>query len=479
MPRRRVRLTVGRRFGGRVGVGVAMMSAALIGLAVPAAAVAGVTASRAATPTSSANVRWLDHVPTPAAAGLSGGQGFSKSVTGLDFISYPYSSRFRDVMFGDGPFGLAAWSLARPTHPKLLDVIPSRDLLLPGDIARAGFWEGEHLQVDSTRRLVFMTRDPRAFGGNEQTGTSGIYTIDAHDPTHLKLINFHAEPAGHTSACINDCRYLWSGGPFHSGVGHQPASWHGQPVWVTNVTDPYAPYTFPQPVDLRRNDGVTDYVHSTDVDPAGIAWTSGAGGVHGFYTSGRHRDPLTGKTRQATAWRPIPYAGGKIIQQPEGFTFDHNAWNPQKPLGGFKAGQLLLVTDEDFSSTCNHAGRLLVVSVAGSGGARWDKQNPDPRLTVLGQYGPVGWPGRQPTSLCSAHWFDPMPGVGDGNLLVEAFYGQGTRFVDYSNPRHPVQVGYFAPKNMVAAVPKYHDGLVYAASYTGGVDILRFTPSRG
>jgi len=89
--------------------------------------------------------------------------------------------------------------------------------------------------------LVFLSRDPRAFGGNEQTGTAGLYIIEAHDPTRLRLLGFHAVPAGHTTACINQCRFLWSGGPFHSGVGHQPKSWNGQPVWVTGVADPQAP----------------------------------------------------------------------------------------------------------------------------------------------------------------------------------------------------------------------------------------------
>lgn len=286
-------------------------------------------------------------------------------------------------------------------------------------------------------------------------------------------------PSGHTTECVNKCQFLWSGGPFHSGVGHQPRSWNGQPVWVTGVANPFAPYTYPRPVDTLRNDGVTDYVHSIDVGFRGIAWTSGAGGVHGFYTTGRRYDRSSGRTRLATAYDPIPYAGGKVIQQPEGFTFDHNAYQIPQAVGGFKAGGLLLVTDEDFSNTCAQQGRLLVVSLAGSYGANWLKQNPDPRLRVIGQYGPVGQPGQQRTTACSAHWFNPLPGVGDGTIIVEAFYGQGTRFIDYSNPRHPVQVGYFAPAGKVAAVPAFHDGLVYAASYSNGIDVLHFTPPAG
>jgi len=423
----------------------------------------------------SSNVRLLDHVPTPATP-VTGGQGFPRSITGINFINYPPTARYRDVMFGDGPLGLAAWSLADPAHPRLIGRLPLRDLLLPGDKLTAGFWEGEHLQVDGRRHLVFLTRDPRSFGGNEQTGISGIYVINADDPSRPRLLTFEAEPAGHTSSCINGCRYLWTGGPFHSGTGHQPKTWVGQPVWVTGVQVPQAPYTFPHPVDLARNDGATDYVHATDVDGSGIAWTSGEGGVHGFFTSGQHRDPLSGRMRTASATHPVPYAGGKVIQQPEKFLFDHNATHLTKALGGYRAGDLVLVTDEDFSASCQHSGRLLIVSLAGSYGAQWLKQNPDPRLRVVGQWGPVGEPGFQPSTFCSAHWFDLLAGVGDGNLLVQAFYGQGTRFIDYGNPRHPTQVGFFAPAGKIASVPKFHDGLIYAASYSNGIDVLRFTP---
>ena len=69
-----------------------------------------------------------------------------------------------------------------------------------------------------------------------------------------------------------------------------------------------------------------------------------------------------------------------------------------------------------------------------------------------------------------------MPGVGDGNIIVETFYGQGTRFIDLSDPAHPKQVGYFVPQGAEAATPAYHHGLVYAAQYSGGIDVLRFTP---
>src|SRR5262249_19736089 len=156
-------------------------------------------------------------------------------------------------------------------------------------------------------KLVFLTRDPRAFGGALQTGHPGIYVIDARDPRHLRLVTFHPAPAGHTSGCIDGCRYLWTGGPFRK----TPPSYDGPPAWVTDMRRPRPPVTFPTPVDLGRDDGTTAYVHSTDVDTTGIAWTSGLGGVRGYWTRGAHYDPVAHRVRRASPADPVPYAGGK------------------------------------------------------------------------------------------------------------------------------------------------------------------------
>src|SRR4051812_20518940 len=181
-------------------------------------------------PVDAQNVTWLAHADTPSA------------VAGLAFIAYP-GRHDSDVMFADGVFGLRAWSLTDPRHPRLIGELPASALALPGDDVSKGFWEGEHLQVDPQRKLVFLTRDPRAFGGNKQTGTSGIDLVDAHDPAHLRLIGFHEEPGGHTSQCINGCRYLWSGGPSPTRTGDQPPGRQRQPPPGTHVNRPRPPAT--------------------------------------------------------------------------------------------------------------------------------------------------------------------------------------------------------------------------------------------
>lgn len=432
-----------------------MLAAALVlwpGAHVPAprpAAAPAATPPPPSLPFVAQHVAWLTHVQGPSLAGLA-------------FLRYPHE----DVMFGDGPGGLLAWSLADPAHPLPIGVLTAADLQLPGDRTGVGFWEGEHLQVDAARRLVLLARDGPAFGGTRATARTGIYVVDARDPRHLRLLGFHPVPAGHTTQCLQGCRFLWSAGA-------------GSGVWVTDLSDPSAPVTEATPVDQHRNDGVTDYVHDVDVDAAGVAWTSGAGGVRGYWVSGVHRDPTTGTARTASPLDPVPYAGGGFVSpnNPRD-TFGHDSWRPLRALGGFPAGSLLFVADEDFAAACPDSGQLLVLSLAGStGGESWASTRQQPfRLPVVGSWGPDGSAGLQPSAMCSAHWFEPMPGVGDGTILVEAFYAQGTRFIDVADPRHPVQVGYFVPLGAEAAAPAFHDGLVYAAQYSGGVDVLRFTP---
>jgi hypothetical protein len=123
-----------------------------------------------------------------------------------------------------------------------------------------------------------------------------------------------------------------------SGVNGQPKDfngilrpdWTGVPVFVTDVRDPLHPYTYAEPVDQLRNNNHTAYTHSADVDQHGIVWTSGFGGVRGFWTRGRHHDPATGTDRWATAMDPIPFAGGSIHSNDPSFAtsiLEHNAFH--------------------------------------------------------------------------------------------------------------------------------------------------------
>ena len=195
------------------------------------------------------------------------------------------------------------------------------------------------MDVDKRRKLVFMARDPRSFAGTtgNDNSVSGVYIVDLRDPRDIKLITFTQVPTGHTTTCINDCQYLWTGGPA-SSAGQLSAWPGGRPIFVTDVRDPRNPKTAPQPIDLFRDDGVTAYSHDVQVDSEGIAWVSGAGPVRGYWTTGQALRPAQG--RQAAALRRSTRSrtrAGGSPSRPRADGFMHNS---------YRRGNLLMATAE-------------------------------------------------------------------------------------------------------------------------------------
>ena len=369
-----------------------------------------------------------------------------KWATAINFLDYGG----QDVMMVTGRFGLKSYSLADPANPQLLDEITSKGLELPGDpptdftVSEPGgdpkstFWQNEDMDVDQTRKLVLISRDPRSYRGstsrepgeadpNGATNIAGVYVVDAKNPADLKLLSFEQLPTGHTTTCINDCQWLWTGGPASTNTQQQPPrSWTGgRPIIVTDLRDPANPIGHPlEPVDLFRRDGVTAYSHDVQVDDMGIAWVSGDGGTRGYWTDGTHRDPLSGQTRAATPLNPIPYGGGgfekREVADADG-GFEHNA---ERPVGAnapsaYRSGKYLLATEEDFFDPelgCKDRGPLhhrLARGQLQRRGLAFDAQAQVPaqdgRLVGAVQAGGLT-PERRPyapgAEFCSAHYFD-------------------------------------------------------------------------
>jgi hypothetical protein len=102
-------------------------------------------------------------------------------------------------------------------------------------------------------------------------------------------------------------------------------------------------------------------------------------------------------------------------------------------------------------------------------------------LEKLDDYTPLGQPGDSPGASCSAHWFTVL-----GDMVAIGFYGQGTRILDVSDPTDIKQAGYFrvpavaasgdTPAQLAnnASAAYWHNGYVYVADYTRGIDVLRF-----
>jgi hypothetical protein len=466
-----------------------------------ALAAAGAMLLAFAAPASAAskNVRLTDNLPG------------AKYATAINFLQYKHRG---DVMLVTGRFGLKSYSLRHPAHPRLLDEITAEDLRLPGDPPvnfdeskgpLSTFWQNEDMDVDHGRKLALISRDPRSYLGstsrepgqadpNHATNIAGVYVVDAKDPGDLELLSFEQLPTGHTTTCINGCKWLWTGGPAATTTQQgEPLKWtFGRPIIVTDLSDPKNPkgHTM-DPIDLFRRDGVTAYSHDVQVDDMGIAWVSGDGGTRGYWTRGRHWDPYERTTRRATPLDPVPYAGGGLPASITADTtggFEHNAWRPvgkNAPRGDarYRKGELLLATEEDFGPPekgCSEQGMFSISSLKGSfDGEAWRSTPANPfRLEVVGTWYPAGKEGSRPpggpydpaAAFCSAHYFDV-----DGPVVTYAWYGEGTRFLDISDPANPRQFAYWRPDDGIVWASYLHRGYVYTADHVRGVDVLKFT----
>src|SRR3954454_12117059 len=413
------------------------------------------------------------------------------------------------------------------------------------------------MDVDPVRKRVFISRDPRGFTSPAVPGSTFPYgaleIYDVSDPSAMRLLNFIPLEAGHTTTCVNRCDSVWTSGPTASTTT-QPADWGGRPVFATDVRDPDNPVKCPEPIDTARNDGKTDYAHDIQVDAAGVAWGSGAGGVRGYWTEGRHVDPTTGALREATACSPVPYGGSGTPDTATTSRFMHNAWRdwsasaggetpavpappaaatpaasgaapssrpapprakrpakrhakkhskrrakkhskrrakkhirrrhraqpkrratrrpamPRTTPPGLSRNDVLLGTEENITSDCKTSGRFVTYDLRGTyGGAGF---RPDTRkghrMTVLDTWTPEGQSGS--TGCASSHYFASR---GD-RITANAFYEQGVRFLDSSDPTDIREVGYWVNDDSDTWAAYWHKGLVYVADFQRGVEVLEF-----
>lgn len=461
------------------------MRRGVVVLAAIGAALATAAPANAAEPPPGAikNMEFITNLPEGARA------------TAINFMTYGTGSKQRDVMLITGRFGLKTYDMTDPEAPELLDEVTNDDLVLPYDIeqgrtpsASRTYWQNEDMDVDQRRKLAFLSRDPRAFGGSTSSNTdvAGVYIVDAKDPADLQLITFKQLPTGHTTTCVNDCDFLWTGGPASSAAQEADLGWaEGRPIIVTDIRDPANPVSFPtQPVDLFRMDGTTAYSHDVDVDATGVAWVSGLGGMRGYWTDGVHEDPLTGEVRRATPVDPIPYAGGGFPDDAVDEENNPGGWmhNGRRPAGadikhgpklgqGFKPGELVMGTEEDFNqTTCDGEGQFTIASLEGSyDGEGWRSTPEDPfRLKTVGTWSPKDKEGTVQQNFCSAHYFDLQ-----NRLVAYGWYGQGTRILDISNPRNPIQVAYFRPDGGNVWASYWYGEYVIVADNARGIDILK------
>lgn len=476
----------------RVGVAAAVVAGALL---------APVGAQAAEKPPGAAMSDNLEYVTRmPDAAGITEGK--------FDRV------RGKDVLVVTGTFGFKTYDVSDANNPKPLGAY------LPPELQANGYWQNEDMELDTRRKLIIGALDPRhtEVGATETSPCpprgsvnlpgckSGFYVISYADPANLKQVgDFVALPSGHTSSCIQDCRYIWTGGPARTrnpalrwlGPILRPGAadpmdvfdrlvGDGRPIWVTDLTNPYRPEVSDQPVDLWRNDGYTDYSHDVDEDEQGVAWVSGRGGIRGYATSGYHRDPYQNRYRKATPFDPILVAGGGVAGTAEPVMLMHNSGRPTDGAvraSGIRKGSVLVGTEEEFQD-CSGSGRIITSDLTDSWGgepAQRSTLSAPYRMQALDTFHPIlDTTETAPPELgCSAHYFEI-----EGSTLGAGWYGLGLRLLDISDARDIRQIGYFRVTatatepgsnswDMAFRTDRHKGDLIYLFDMDRGVEVLR------
>jgi len=461
----------------------------------------------------SARAKSSGGVPLPPGAVKSANLDYLGSFGGKGLVEGKFDRvRGRSVLITTGRFGFRIYDVNDPTRPRLLDEFQPA-MILDSSAAKnpkEGYWQDEDMDIDTRRKLIIGALDPRHDNDDQAAcpgiGTavvpsknrdpdcrSGFFVISYGNPRDLRQVgDFVDLPAGHTASCINDCDYVWTGGPARRSdlaylgpfdVNDPTGRGDGRPIWVTDLRNARKPKVFGNPIDLWRNDGATDYSHDVQVDERGIAWVSGRGGIRGYATKGTHRDPTSNLLREATPWDPILVAGGGVggVNEPETM-FMHNSWRPTDGsvrAEGVARGNILIGTEEEFNDDCKSDGRLVLSDLTDS----WNGENAlnstptaPYRMKALDTFHPAqDTPETVSTDAgCSAHYFELRK-----STLAQAWYAQGLRLIDVSNARDVRQVGYYRVSTGSTTTDSnswdvaWRGNLVYLFDMNRGIEILR------
>ncbi len=378
------------------------------------------------------------------------------------------------VLTGPNYGGVWVYDVTRADNPTLVSHLP-----LP-------HYENEDVSIGGHRLLV---------SGDGTQGGSNLAVVDISDPKLLKLekvVNMQLLDEGHTATCIQDCRYAWVAGGSTIAVLRLDET---AQVPLDQQTGGAAPGVQVQGASSRVEAG--DLVvqkefgwstHDVQVDSDGYAWVVGGNGTIGFDTrpGSYGEDNLLRPTVVARTGDAALNSGGSSGLGPDGSTVNdfihHNSLRPG-------SGDTVLITEEDIWDR---------TSLVGKGGCdtqgsfqAWRLDNGLQPGTTAGDMSFVGeWKteynrlvendptGAQEILLpsggfCSAHYFDAQPGT---HLTVNAWYDQGTRILDTSDPAHIRQVGYFmAPDSVVWAAyfSPTDPNVIYVADHQRGIDVLR------
>ena len=350
--------------------------------------------------------------------------------------------------------GVSVYDLLMPEAPVLVGHLP-----LP-------HWENEDVNFGDDTLII--SQDPQWFfasiyGQPELAG--GLYLIDI---SNLPALSFaYVNPAtgnrwtapvgnysGHTTTCTDaSCDYAYVNGT--------------SSVTIADLRDPSDPRVAGQ---FSSGVGST---HDAQVDEAGILWMVGSGGIAGYDVS----NPVLPR-RVSTTFGSLNYHHNSWRPRAD-------EWTPRAPGDGdptVRPGELALITEEEFyppplgpQTLCQNQGRfgtywIRDTDALAAGTALASIEQLDVWQTEAAVL------GYTPTApACSAHYLDERDGI-----VAIAWYEQGLRLLDVSDPRDIRQIGYYiGPATVAWNVRWAGEGalggeILYTIDGTRGVDILRF-----
>jgi hypothetical protein len=419
---------------------------------------------------------------------------------------HPIGARIRgNYMYVTGPEGLTIYDISDYEHPLPVGALP-----LP---------HFENEDVDLGGNTLLISNDP-------SEGVGVLYVIDISDPSMPKLASaptangfvdacqgcfgIGAEEAlppgtGHTASCIpgpkSGCQYAYLAGT-------------GQGITIVDLTDPANPV-----IAKQFKPEITGFAtHDVQLDGAGLAWIVGYEGTMAYNV----KDPLNPKpvyrsdpnVKNTGVIQPgvVPPSANpnddKVITDPVfGLTFGGDGESPidfihhdslrfdplaprankqskpqaisskkstdtrTYPAGG--KGDIVGIVEEDYTRpTCEGAGSFQTWKIGDDNILRlqdmWGTEIQ--ALTSGSGFAPL-------TGLCSAHYFDQRDG-----LVANAWYEEGTRFLDVSDPKNIKQVGYWIPAKgetwSALFAPNDPTGqTVYALDFVRGIEVLHIDRS--
>ena len=409
--------------------------------------------AKAAKPAEKAKTARVDHLGTlPAPAAI-----------GANFKRYSDGKTF---MFVTGHGGIYTYDVTDGDDPRPAGVLP-----MP-------HYENEDVSVGGNRLLI---------SGDGTLGGSNLVVVDISDPRVLRIeriINMQGLSEGHTATCIQGCRYVWVAGDSDVAV-----------LDLEQTDQVEAPDPLPDvqvqgassKVEAGSITGVREFgwsTHDVQVDEAGIAWVVGGNGTVAFdvrpeaYGPGNLLTPTIVARTGPDALNDGDFADDEQGDGTERDTLNdfihHNSWRPD-------AGNVLLVTEEDIwdrttgtaPGGCPTQGSFQTWSVGALGTPDENTstvKNLDSWTTEFNENPPAGV--NVPKGFCSSHYFSERDGI-----VATAWYEQGTRFLDVSDPTDIEQVAFFlAPGASTWATywSPTDKNVVYVADNQRGLDVLRF-----